>query len=121
MLYLLALFQLVAGPLVLGVIFTFAKVTVREAPQQGIAKAVQSAWQNPEVQTAFQALTQESQETSKQSLPKATKDKVKIMGVAWASASFVLVDLAPSKAEVRARAWTPAWPQAPPGTPPRLG
>lgn len=118
---LLALFQLLAGPLVLALVFAFAKVTVREAPQQGLAKAIQKAWQSTEVQTVLHAVAQETKDTSKSSLPKAAKDKIKIIGVAWTQETFALV--APNAPPVceRTETWTPAWPQAPPGTPPRLG
>lgn len=118
-LYLLALFQLVAGPLVLGLVFAFAKITVREAPLHGLAKAVQKAWQSPEVQTALQAVTQETQDSSRSSLPKAAKDKVKIIGVAWTLETFAVAEPAQSKVSATLQAWTPASPQAPPGTPPR--
>ncbi|MBL9142162.1 MAG: hypothetical protein JNM99_00650 [Verrucomicrobiaceae bacterium] len=118
-LYLLALFQLVAGPLVLGLVFAFAKVAVREAPQQGLAKAAQKAWHSPEVRTALQAVTRESQDSSKSSLPKAAKGKLKIISVTWILETFAVAEPAQSKVSSTLQAWTPAWPQAPPGTPPR--
>jgi hypothetical protein len=56
-LYLLALFQLVAGPLVLVTALTFCEITVREVPTQGLTEALSSAWHSPEVQALIQNAT----------------------------------------------------------------
>ena len=42
--YLLALLQLVGGPLVLLHVSVFCKATLEEAPRVGIAKAAAAAW-----------------------------------------------------------------------------
>lgn len=118
-LYLLALFQLVAGPLVLVTLFTFARVMEREAPQHGIVKAAQLAWESHEVQTTLQVVCPESQDTSKTTLPKLVKEKIKIVGIVWAEESLPQAVPIPSEASSRSESWTPVWPQAPPGTPPR--
>ncbi len=118
-LYLLALFQLVAGPLVLVTVMSFCKVTVREAPSQGLVKAMSAAWQSHEVQTALQAVSDESHEASKSAPVKMSKDKVKLIGIAWAEVSVKFEEVVNESVSARFETWTPAWPQAPPGTPPR--
>lgn len=118
-LYLLALSQLVAGPLVLTTVFLFAKTTVREAPRQGLVKAMSSAWQSDEVQTALHAVSEDSQDASKSAPTKATKDKAKLLGIAWTAANLPFHLPAEAFVLTQLETWTPAWPQAPPGTPPR--
>lgn len=118
---LLALCQLAAGPLVLVAVLAFAKVTVREAPREGLVKAISSALHSPEVQSALQALNDTSQDSSKSSLPKAAKDKVKIIAVAWEIERVSLTAFLTAE-EVRGlRTWALSRPQAPPGPPPRVG
>jgi hypothetical protein len=118
-LYLLALFQLVAGPLVLVTVFLFAKVTVREAPSQGLVKALSSAWQSHEVQSALHAASEDTRDPAKSAPTKATKDKAKLIGIAWSGVDLPSDSAAKASVSTRLETWTPAWPQAPPGTPPR--
>lgn len=120
-LYLLALLQLVAGPLVLVTVLTFCKVAVREAPQQGLAKAMSSAWTSHEVQTALQSVSDELGDTSKSAPLKVTKEKLKLIGIAWAELRMVPHEGVCPCVMARGEVWTPVWPQAPPGEPPRIG
>jgi hypothetical protein len=125
-LYLLALFQLVAGPLVLFQVTVLCKLTVRETPRIGVAKAVSKAWCSPEFQAAFTTDDEVKPTSAKSPLPtsdpKAKIVKVKMPAIAWQAAPLVLVNLsARINGMDRDRVWTPAWPQAPPGPPPRLG
>ncbi len=125
-LYLLALFQLVAGPLVLFQVTLLCKLTVREAPRNGVATAVMKAWHNPEFQAALAHDDGLQQAATKSPLPtddpKSKIVKVKMPATAWQAAPLVLVNLSSRVAIVdSSRVWTPAWPQAPPGPPPRLG
>ena len=103
----------------LGVLFTLAKVTVREAPSQGLVKAMSAAWQSHEVQTALQAVSDGSNAPSKSAPVKASKDKVKLIGIAWAEVTMELDLAVIESVSTRFETWTPSWPQAPPGTPPR--
>jgi hypothetical protein len=121
-LYLLALFQLVAGPLVLVTVMTFCKVTVREAPSQGLVKAMSAALQSDEVQALVQVTSNAQTEDSKSSLPvkKFKAGEKKFIGIAWESMPTVMVDATKtSSSSAWLKTWSPAWPQAPPGTPPR--
>lgn len=119
-LYLLALFQLVAGPLVLMLVVTFCKVTVRELPEQGVAKAMSKAWHSDEVQAVVHA-ADKAEDSPASPLSKATKDKVKIVGVEWQAVALVLhLPMPTSLPMSKLPSWTPSWPQAPPGTPPRV-
>ena len=123
-LILLALFQVVAGPLVLLQVSVFCSLTVREAPHQGVAKAMVKAWNHEAFQSLITAAC-DGKRTS-DAVPSGTsKDgeaKAKIHGQAWAPEPTLC--LPPAKLanwEAYHQAWTPAWPQAPPGTPPRVG
>lgn len=125
-LYLLALFQLVTGPLVLFQVTVLCKLTVREVPRNSVATAVSKAWHSPEFQAT---LTDDGglQQVAKKSPvptsdPKTKTVKVKMPAIAWQATPLVLVNLSKRiTAQNYSRVWTPAWPQAPPGPPPRLG
>ena len=124
MLFLLVLFQLVAGPLVLVTVLTFCKVVVREGSEQGLPAAVAKAWNCHEVQTLLHAVAgEESPATSKPLGPdkKSKPVEKKITGMAWAGVPWIFAEHEPHRVRQGSRAWTPAWPQAPPGTPPRMG
>jgi hypothetical protein len=125
-LYLLALFQLVAGPLVLFQVSVLSKMVVREAPTHGISKAVSLAWNSPEFQAALSEgeLPElvKSKQTAPTSDPKATLVKVKMPCIDWQDTRLVWVNASTPVPRTRgARTWTPAWPQPPPGPPPRVG
>ncbi len=125
-LYLLALFQLVAGPLVLFQVSVLSKMVVREAPSHGITKAVTLAWNSSEFQSALSETDLpdlvKSKQTTPTSDPKATLVKVKMPCIDWQDARLVWVNAStPVPRTDGARTWTPAWPQPPPGPPPRVG
>jgi hypothetical protein len=123
-LYLLALAQLVGGPLVLLQVTVFCKVALHEAPRAGMAKAAVRAWQSDDFQTVL-AETDPTGNSQRKSTP-PTRDpsleKAKHPVVPWHTSRLILADVSIlCKIADRARTWTPAWPQAPPGPPPRLG
>jgi len=123
-LFLLALFQLVAGPLVLLQVSVFCSLTVREAPRQGLAVAAVKAWHHPTFQSLLAASNTSGLELDKR-LPAGNDGntapaKVKLHFLAW----LPLPALCQSPVKLTdwtdpASHWTPAWPQAPPGPPPR--
>lgn len=125
LLCLLALGQLVVGPLVLVLVQATAlcKLTVREAPVHGVA-AVSRAWQSEEFQSllvkAADVLTGEPQPSQPGRESKAKPCKIKITAVLWESVPVLPAQT--SQADHWAHkpdTWTPAWPHAPPGPPPR--
>lgn len=125
-LYWLALAQLVGGPLVLLQVTVFCKLALHEAPQMGVATAAVRAWQSDE----FQAVLAEAGPARKgehRSWPPADDpnlkfEKSKLPAIPWEPAPLHLTNLSRHcKIVDCVRTWTPAWPQAPPGPPPRLG
>jgi hypothetical protein len=123
-LYLLALAQLVGGPLVLLQVTVFCKVALHEAPRAGMAKAAVRAWQSDDFQSVL-AETNPTENNRRESAP-PTRDpsleKAKHPFVPWHTSRWIPTEVSVlCKIADRARTWTPAWPQAPPGPPPRLG
>jgi hypothetical protein len=125
-LYLLALFQLVAGPLVLFQVTVLCKLTVREAATHGVGEAVVIAWNSPEFHAALAHADEAARGGSRQSLPtsdpKSENAKVKMPVAVWQGGRVVLVN--PASFEPLwdgYRTWTTLWPQPPPGPPPRVG
>lgn len=127
LLYALALFQLVAGPLVIFQVSLLCKLTVREVPRQGIGPAFQKAWHSEDFQAGLSegktmARKDDKKSPSPTSDPKATAGKAKMPATDWRLARFLAP---PPLGFVRcsdwSRRWTPIWPQAPPGPPPRVG
>jgi hypothetical protein len=125
-LYLLALFQLVAGPLVLLQVTVLFKLTSRETPSRGVTVAFKKAWSSNEFQATFELPEAHRQDRFKSPLP--TKDPagklltMKMPVTFWHQDPLVLVitsELVPCSDWERM--WTPTWPQAPPGPPPRVG
>ena len=122
-LYLLALFQLVAGPLVLVTVMTFCKAVVYEAPAQGVVKAMKSAWHSDEVQSLVDVACDRQAHEGQAPVPskKQTTEHGKFIAIAW---DIVPQTFASSPEGISPHDWTsnwtPAWPQAPPGTPPRI-
>ncbi len=126
LLYLLALFQLVAGPLVLFQVTVLCKLTVQDTTGKSVATAVSKAWHSPEFQATLSDDDGLQQVTKKlpipTSHPKTKIVKVKMPAIAWQAKPVVRVNLSKRiTAGAYSRVWTPAWPQAPPGPPPRLG
>lgn len=125
-LYLLALVQLVGGPLVLLQVTVFCKMALHEAPRVGMAKAAVRAWQSDDFQTVLAAAdgirSKESKSLPPTGDPKLKLEKAKPPMISWEPATLILSQLSDHcKIADRARTWTPAWPQAPPGPPPRVG
>ena len=124
-LYLLALFQLVAGPLVLTQVMVFCKITVENTAEQGVITAAVEALQSDEFNASLDAAAGVRQEepNSDRQLPRETKmSSLKIIGTPWAGHLPALVADAPQSidfADYRQR-WTPTGLSAPPGPPPRL-
>ena len=125
-LYLLALVQLVGGPLVLLQVTVFSKLMLHETPRVGMAKAAVSAWRSADFQAVL-APTEVAKADDLKTTPsgkdqKAKLEKAKEPVIPWRT---VRLDLAAVTVRVdgvnRERFWTPAWPQAPPGPPPRVG
>lgn len=140
LLYLLALVQLVGGPLVLLQVTVFCKMTLRESPQTGLAKATSRAWNSQEFQSALIAADPSPARASDQAdlasdpiqkAPgkksptgdplKSGLEKSKLPITPWRAAPVILA-VSSSHCGIidRTRTWTPAWPQAPPGPPPRV-
>lgn len=124
LLYLLALAQLVGGPLVLLNVMLFAKLTIQETPRVGIAQAVAEAWHSPVLQESIAALPW------KGSLkPEKHDGKLKPKPDFPSPPSFPWIAGPQEDSEHAAvcgvpdhlRTWTPLWPHAPPGPPPRIG
>lgn len=124
LLYVLALAQLVGGPIVLLQVTLLCKLTLNEAPRMHMAEAVVSAWHSDEFQAAITAGARhgETQTPLPSRDPKGTPDKSKPPAVPWKCEPLALIVHAVTcEIVTRERIWTPAWPQAPPGPPPRLG
>ena len=126
LLYVLALAQLVGGPLVLLQVTLFCKLTLHEAPRVGMAGAVVRAWQSNEFQAALvtngSARTGETKSSPPSRDPKVEPDKSKSPIIGWKPErlTFAVISV-DCETPRRERIWTPAWPQAPPGPPPRVG
>lgn len=126
-LYWLALFQLVAGPLMLVQVMVFCKMTAREVQHSGVTEAMHRAWDSREFQTALAVSNADAVADVKSKTPspakpepKVKKDGAKFSMIAWQRVPVALT--APTSAMQRvicAKSWTPAWSQAPPGPPPR--
>lgn len=125
-LYVLGLFQLIAGPLIILQVSLLCKLTVREIPQEGIGPAFSKAWHSGEFQAALAtgkpvaAKGKESPSPTRD--PLADSGKVKMPATDWRAGR----PLPPPSIGLAAcsdwcRRWTPVWPQAPPGPPPRIG
>ena len=125
-LYLLALAQLVGGPLVLLQVTVFCKMALYEAPRAGMAKAAAHVWNSDDFQAVLATADVAKTGEKKSSIPtpdsKLKLEKAKSPMISWEQSPLVLALLSDHcKIADRARTWTPAWPQAPPGPPPRIG
>lgn len=125
-LYLLALFQFVAGPLVILQVSLLCKLTVREIPHESIGPALVKAWHSTEFQAALDmgktVITKDEKSPLRSKDPLAGTGKLKMPATPWNVDHF----LPPAAIGIVAwsdwcRRWTPVWPQAPPGPPPRMG
>jgi hypothetical protein len=124
-LYLLALAQLVGGPLVLLQLTVLCKLTLHETPRLGLARATVSAWHSDEFQTVLASGATPAAGDTKNKAPlrdpKPEPDKVKSPALPWESAHFAWV-IPSSDAAIgnHQEFWTPDWPHAPPAPPPRV-
>lgn len=124
-LYVLALFQLVAGPLVIFQVTLLCQFTIRDAPEQGWQPAFQKAWEQTE-QHALAACdpvkATKGKENAPAPKPKIFTEKSKIPATHWSSGIFRCPpSIGLAEISEWSRRWTPVWPQAPPGPPPRVG
>ena len=123
-LYLLAMIQLVGGPIVLLQVTLFSKLVIREAPRLGVVGAVSVAFNSPEFRESL----------AEAGLPrgdamKTTKKEGKQKPDSPTTPDFPWMAEPPGYPEHRTlcgvpehfRIWTPQWPNAPPGPPPRIG
>ena len=123
-LYLLALFQLIGGPLVIFSVTILFRQTVREMANHEVTEALSIAWQSPEFHAALGVTT--AADRTKSALPNSDpgtgQAKVKSPAIAWHEAPLVLCN-PPRRAQVLdfTRRWTPVMPLPPPGPPPRVG
>jgi hypothetical protein len=123
LLYVLALAQLVGGPLVLLQLTFFCKLTLQEAPRVGMARAAVQAWHSDDFQTALWACVSTAPEEKKSPArdPQPDPEKAKLPVIPWAAGNLALfVPPDDSELGLRSKFWTPAWPHAPPGPPPRV-
>jgi len=125
-LYVLGLFQLMAGPLIILQVSLLCKLTVREVPEEGIGPAFTKAWRSGEFQAALATgkpmVSKGEKSPSPSREPVAGAEKVKMPATDWRAGNL----LPPPSIGLAAcsdwcRRWTPVWPQAPPGPPPRIG
>ncbi len=118
-LYLLALLQLVGGPLVLLHVTVFCKLTVSEAPEIGISRAAVAAFSSPE----FLAIADFSNgnEARKDGTQKPDTGKAKQPVIPWAQPSpkFFCEEIA-IETFSREIHWISQWAHAPPAPPPRV-
>lgn len=125
-LYLLALFQLVAGPLVIFQVTVLCKLTVKEARQQGAGAAFVEALRGEEFQAVLRNSVHLTKKDARSPLP-TSDPKGKIPDLKFNVPLWRMVAaIAPPCIGRTAykdwtRRWTPVWPQAPPGPPPRIG
>lgn len=124
-LYWLALAQLVGGPLVLLQVTVFCKLALHETPRVGVATAAMRAWQSEDFQAvlaAADAVRPGEKNSPPPAGPKLKLEKAKLPITPWEPTSLALADVSRHcKIVDLARTWTPTWPQAPPGPPPRVG
>ena len=122
-LYLLALLQLLGGPLVLLHVTVFCKLTVREAPHVGFTEAAARAFASDEFrECAHTGLPKRDTpaKNSREGEPKPKLEKPSQPPAPWMAERKIFAHDVKSTAiaDVQ-RTWTPAWPNAPPGPPPR--
>ncbi len=122
-LILLALFQLLAGPLVLLQVMVFCKVTAEKMPEQGMVTAAKEAWQSVEFQRTLDvAATAQRHHGSVPTSPDKPihTENFKILGLLWdPMPSLVRRHADPMPGTELRRGWTPVLQGAPPGPPPR--
>lgn len=122
-LYLLALLQLLCGPVVLLHVTVFCKLTVREAPHIGFAGAAVEALASDEFRECASAGLPKRDTPARDGREgdqKPQLDKPSQPPVPWMAERRIFAhDVKGTAVAETARTWTPAWPNAPPGPPPR--
>jgi hypothetical protein len=112
------------GNRVLVTVLTFCEITVRETPTQGLTEALSSAWHSPEVQALIQNATGVPVDDSNAPLPvdSSRQEGKKMTWCVWQKPAIRgwTSPIESKAAFAWLRVWTPAWPQAPPGPPPRV-
>ncbi len=122
-LILLALFQLVAGPLVLLQVMVFCQVTAEKAPEQGLVKAATEAFHSAEFQRTLDIAAGVQAKSSDSTAPEKSvqTEGTKLFGTLWEPMGGVVriaAVILPGTAFKRS--WTPVGLLAPPGQPPRV-
>ena len=125
LLYLLALAQLVGGPLILLQVTVFCQLTLKQAPTSGWPQAVGQVWNSAEFEEVLQASAHREKHPRK-SEPSpgdsSQPEKSKPPMIAWEPGMpGRLAGGLPCVDRMNEAFWTPAWPHAPPGPPPRIG
>lgn len=125
-LYVLALAQLVGGPLVLLQLTFFCKLTLHELPQVGIARAAMQVWDSDDFQCALTGHVSGTSGETKSNSPardaQVEGEKSKLPVIPWSCERLARITPPPcAELGLRVKFWTPAWSQAPPGPPPKVG
>ena len=122
-LYLLALAQLVGGPIVLLQVTLFSKLVIREAPRVGVVEAISIAWDSPEFRESIvdAALPGKDAMQPAKKEGKMKPDSPNLPDFPWmAETPGHDDDTALCGVPEHFRIWTPQWPNAPPAPPPRM-
>lgn len=124
LLYLLALFQLAAGPLVIVQISVLCKLTSREAHREGWVESFENAWMSEELHAVSHPPGRQAKNAvpDRKPAPEPKPDSSPTKGpvIPWRETSILISTLAHfSPLTHWDRSWFPVWPQAPPGPPPR--
>lgn len=124
LLCLLALLQVVGGPLVLVGVATLGKVLVKESLQNGVVPGVSRALESDEWRGACECIADAVADYPDEKVPggnpKSKDLKSKVMSIGWAGA--LALPERPAEVEAPGRDPAPlisAWPNGPPVPPPR--
>jgi hypothetical protein len=125
-LYLLALFQLVGGPLVILAVVFFCRMTAQHATDHGVTTGIVKVWQSPEWEAVAQALVGMAQERQRSHAPDTVppvqdpfgKLVVEVGNLLQVPCPQSTVALPPTGNNGLRDA---GWPQAPPSPPPKIG
>jgi hypothetical protein len=122
----LALAQLLGGPLILWQVTVFCQLALNEAPRLGMVRAAAYTWHSDDFQAVLASTDgvriKGSNVPAPKDKPKLSLDKAKLAVIPWEPTEWKPFDLAHRCRIVEyERPWTPTWPQAPPGPPPRVG
>lgn len=123
-LYLLALFQLVGGPLVILAVVFFSRMVVHQAAEHGLKVGVVKASQSAEWQKVASALSGascgHSSAGQKDPVPVVKDPSGKLIGLVWQGVTLPAEQLVLCEGpHLWVRTLTSAWPHAPPRPPPR--